>query len=71
MKVFVARRLPGGAVDRLRAEHEVEVWEGSMPPGKEELLARAPELDGLLALLTDPVDPEFLAAAARLRAISN
>jgi glyoxylate reductase len=71
MKVFVARRLPGGAVDRLRAEHEVEVWEGSMPPGKEELLARAPELDGLLALLTDPVDAEFLAAAARLRAISN
>jgi glyoxylate reductase len=71
MKVFVARRLPGRAVDRLRAEHDVEVWEGSLPPGKEELLARAPELDGLLTLLTDPVDSDVIAAAPSLLAISN
>jgi glyoxylate reductase len=71
MKVFVARRLPGRAVDRLRAEHDVEVWEGSLPPGKEELLARAPELDGLLTLLTDPVDSDLIAAAPSLLAISN
>src|ERR671918_1300039 len=71
MKVFVTRRLPGGAVDRLGAEHDVEVWSEQMPPGREELLARAPELDGLLSLLTDPVDAELIAAAPRLRAISN
>jgi glyoxylate reductase len=71
VKVFVARRLPGRAVDRLRAEHDVEVWEGSLPPGKEELLARAPELDGLLTLLTDPVDSDVIAAASSLLAISN
>jgi glyoxylate reductase len=71
MKVFVTRRLPGGALDRLAAEHEVEVWPGEFPPGRDELLARAPELDGLLALLTDPVDAEMIAAAPRLKAISN
>ena len=71
MRAFVARRLPGGAVDRLRAEHDVEVWEGSLPPGKEELAARAPEVDGLLTLLTDPVDSDVIAAAPSLRAISN
>jgi glyoxylate reductase len=71
MKVFVARRLPGAAVERLDAEHEVEVWPDRLPPGKDALLARAPELDGLLALLTDPVDADVLAAAPRLRAISN
>jgi glyoxylate reductase len=71
MRVFVTRRLPGGALDRLSAEHDVEVWPGQLPPGKEELLARAPELDGLLSLLTDPVDAELIAAAPRLRAISN
>jgi glyoxylate reductase len=71
VKVFVARRLPGRAVDRVRAEHDVEVWEGSLPPGKEKLLARAPELDGLLTLLTDPVDSDVIAAAPSLLAISN
>jgi glyoxylate reductase len=71
MRVFVARRLPGGAVDRLASEHDVEVWPEQLPPGKEELLARAPELDGLLSLLTDPVDTELIGAAPRLRAISN
>jgi glyoxylate reductase len=71
MKAFVTRRLPGGALDRLAAEHEVEVWPEQMPPGRDELLARAPELDGLLSLLTDPVDAELIDAAPRLRAISN
>jgi glyoxylate reductase len=71
MNVFVTRRLPGGALDRLAAEHDVEVWPEQMPPGRAELLARAPELDGLLSLLTDPVDAELIAAAPRLKAISN
>jgi glyoxylate reductase len=71
MKVFVTRRLPGGALERLTAEHEVEVWPAQMPPGRDELLARAPELDGLLSLLTDAVDAELIAAAPRLNAISN
>jgi glyoxylate reductase len=71
VRVFVTRRLPGGALDRLAAEHEVEVWPEQLPPGRDELLARAPELDGLLSLLTDPVDAELIEAAPRLRAISN
>ena len=71
MRVFVTRRLPGPALDRLEAGHEVEVWPEQMPPGREELLARAPELDGLLSLLTDLVDADLMEAAPRLRAISN
>ena len=70
-RVFVTRRLPGSALDRLSAEHDVEVWPEQLPPGREELLARAPELEGLLSLLTDPVDAELLDAAPALRAISN
>jgi glyoxylate reductase len=71
VRVFVTRRLPGDAVGRLGAEHEVEVWPDRLPPERDVLLAQAPNLDGLLALLTDPIDAEFLAAAPRLRAISN
>jgi glyoxylate reductase len=69
--VFVTRRLPGSALDRLAAEHQVEVWPQRLPPPREELLARAPGLEGLLALLTDPVDADLIEAAPRLRAISN
>ncbi len=70
-QVFVTRGLPGGALDRLAAEHELEVWPERLPPPQAELLARAPGLDGLLALLTDRVDAELIEAAPRLRAISN
>jgi glyoxylate reductase len=70
-RVFVTRRLPGSALERLEAAHDVEVWPERTPPPRAELLARAPELDGLLSLLTDPVDAELIDAAPRLRAISN
>ena len=69
--VFVTRKLPGDALDRLRERHDVEVWPERLPPPREELMARAPAIEGLLSLLTDPVDAELIAAAPRLRAISN
>ena len=70
-RVFVTRRLPGSALERLEAAHDVEVWPERTPPPRAELLARAPDLDGLLSLLTDPVNAELIDAAPRLRAISN
>jgi glyoxylate reductase len=70
-RVFVTRRLPGDALDRLTAEHDAEVWPERLPPPRDELMARAPELEGLLSLLTDPVDAELIEAAPKLRAISN
>ena len=70
-RALVTRSLPGTALDRLRAEHEVEVWPEREPPSYEELLARARETEGLLSLLTDTVDAALIAAAPRLRAISN
>ena len=71
VRVFVTRRLPGDALDRLAAEHEVEVWADRLPPPREEMLARAGEVEGLLALLTDTLDAQLIEAAPRLRAISN
>ena len=51
-RVFVTRELPFPALDRLRAEHEVEVWPERLPPPRERLAGH----EGLLTLLTDPVD---------------
>jgi glyoxylate reductase len=47
------------------------VWAERTPPPPDQLHAGAREADGLLSLLTDPVDSELLAAAPRLRAIAN
>jgi glyoxylate reductase len=71
MRVFVTRELPGDSVERLEAEHDVEVWPERLPPSRGEMMDRAPELDGVLSLLTDAIDAEFIDAAQKLRAISN
>jgi glyoxylate reductase len=68
---FVTRQLPGSALDRLSAAHEVDVWAERRPPTHEELLERAADADGLLALLTDRLDADTLSRLPRLRAIAN
>src|SRR4051812_32757345 len=70
-RCLITRTLPGDALDRLREEHDVEVWEGDMPPSPAELRERAADVEGLLCLLTDRVDADLLDAAPRLRAIAN
>jgi len=70
-RCFVTRQLPGPALDRLGAEHEVEVWPDRLPPSYEELAARAASVEGLLTLLTERVDAPLIAGSPRLRAVSN
>lgn len=70
-RVFVTRQLPGNALERLAAEHAIEVWPGDMPPPREDLLAGVAEVDGLLSLLVDEIDTELLEAAPNLRAVAN
>jgi lactate dehydrogenase-like 2-hydroxyacid dehydrogenase len=68
---FVTRALPGGAIDRLAREHDVEVWPERTAPPADALRARAAGADALLTLLTDRVDRDLLDAAPSLRAIAN
>jgi len=70
-RIFVTRELPFEALDRLRAEHELDVWEGDLPPGPEALRERAAAADALLTLVTDPVDADLIAACPELKAIAN
>jgi glyoxylate reductase len=68
---FVTRRLPGSALARLSAAHDVDIWASNVPPSAEELRARVADADGLLAMLTDRIDADLLEHAPRLKAISN
>ena len=50
----------------------MDLWDGDLPPPRDELLRRVAGVDGALTLLTDKVDDEFLdAAGPQLRVVSN
>jgi glyoxylate reductase len=70
-RVFVTRALPFDALDRLRAEHEVDVWEHEAPPPPGALRERAARAEGLLTMLTETVDADLLDACPELRAVAN
>jgi glyoxylate reductase len=71
MRVFVTRRLPGDALDRLAREVDVDLWPDELPPPYEELARRTGATDGIISLLTDRIDAPLIDSAARLRVISN
>ena len=71
-RVFVARIIPTEGLDLVRAGCDADVWEDDLPPPRDELLRRVAGCDGVLTLLTDRVDDEFLdAAGPGLRVVSN
>src|SRR5215218_9197957 len=70
-KVFITRTFPFAALERLEAEHEVDVWDDNAPPPREVLLERAAQADALLTLITERVDAELFDAAPSVRAVAN
>jgi glyoxylate reductase len=70
-RVFVTRRIPGDALERLAAEHHVEVWQGRLQPSRAKLIEKAKDAEGLLCMLTDRIDREAIEACESLRVISN
>jgi glyoxylate reductase len=70
-KVFVARRIPDAGLDPIAAACDVDVWPDRLAPPPEVLRDRVKDCDGLVSLLTDRVDAALLAAAPRLKVVSN
>lgn len=69
-KVFITRRLPT-ALDTLQQLAEIEVWPERHPPSYEILLDKVKGIDGLLCLLTDPIDLRLINASSSLTVISQ
>ncbi len=67
----MTRQLPGRALERLGAVHDVQVWPGGVPPAPSDLARHAATAEGLLTMLTDRLDAALIASATRLKAISN
>jgi glyoxylate reductase len=70
-RVFVTRRLPGNALDRLAAFADVDLWPDDLPPAYDELRRRIASCDGVISLLTDRIDRALIEASPQLRVISN
>ncbi len=70
-RVFVSRIIPDEGLALIREACEAEVWPDELPPSRAELLARSGDCDGLVSLLTDRIDGEFLDACPYVRVVSN
>jgi glyoxylate reductase len=71
-KVFVSRLIPDEGIAAITAATDARVWDGDLPPPRADLLAAVRGCDGVVTLLTDKVDDEFLdAAGPQLKVVSN
>ena len=71
-KVFIARLIPDEGIAPVVAATDARVWEDELPPPRAILLDAIRGCDGVLTLLTDRVDDEFLdAAGPQLKVVSN
>ena len=71
-RVFVARVIPDAGLSLITAATDAVVWPDELPPSRDQLLAAVEGCEGVLTLLTDRVDAEFLdRAGPGLKVVSN
>lgn len=71
-RVFVAYEIPTAGLDLIAPECDMDVWHGDLPPSGHDLLSRVRGCDGILTLLTVPIDGKVMdAAGSQLKVISN
>lgn len=70
-KVYITRRIAQEALDMIAPVTEMEMWPQETPPPYDVLLKKVPDVEGLLALLTDKIDAGLMEAAPKLKVISN
>jgi glyoxylate reductase len=69
--VFVTRRIPPAGIDLLAERVSVTVNELDLPLGHSDLQDRAAANDGMLTLLTDPIDRGVLERGSTLKVVAN
>lgn len=69
--VYVTRRIPEAGLRMLRESCEVRLWGEDVPAPKDVILRETADCDGLLCMLSDPIDAEVIATGKQLRVISQ
>jgi len=70
-KVYATHQLFAGAREILEAACDVEYWTNEARPPREEVLRRVKDKEGLVCLLTEKINDEFLRNAPKLRIAAN
>ena len=71
MKVFVTRKIPEPGLDILRKKHQIQVFPHDRVPTKGEIIDGIKGKDGLLCLLSDPIDEEVINSEPKLKMIAS
>mmetsp|Transcript_25723 Transcript_25723/g.35679 ORF Transcript_25723/g.35679 Transcript_25723/m.35679 type:complete len:749 (-) Transcript_25723:139-2385(-) len=70
-KVFCTRMIPQKGLDLLAGHFAMEIWPGENAVPHDVLLEKAKDCDGLLTLLTDKIDKDFLGQCPKLKVVSQ
>lgn len=71
-KIFITRNIGNEALDILNPEYDLDIWEKDTPPPYEILMQKAGNIDGIITMLTDPIDRNFiLKSVPKLKVISQ
>ena len=70
-RVFVTRRIPAVGLELIAPHCDAEIWADPLPPPTNVLKDKVRDCEGLISLLTDRIDDDLLAAAPKLRVVSN
>ncbi len=71
MNVLVTGRIPQEVLDSLQREHRVKVNDRDRPMTRRAILELIANQDGLIPMVTDPIDDALMARAPKLRVIAN
>lgn len=71
-RVFVTRIIPEPGMQMVKDFCDATIWPDDLPPPRDVVLKEAGDKDGILSLLTTPIDPEVMdRAGSNLKVISN
>src|ERR1043166_6126481 len=70
-KVLVSRVIPDAGLHQITDACAAEIWRDPLPPPADVLKAKVADCEGLVSLLTDRIDTALLAAAPKLKVVSN
>ncbi len=71
MEIFVTRKIPKPGLDLLKKHHTLTIYPKQTPPTKQEIISGLQGKQGLLCLLTDPIDKEVILSNPQLKMIAN
>jgi len=71
MKIFVTRKIPEPGLELLKNEYEIDVFVHDRIPTKKDIINGLKGKDGLLCLLSDPIDKDIIKSEPKLKMIAN